>query len=344
MKLVLLHIFLIGLSPILFAEEVKLWEDGKITPEQPFKGMVLGVIPGWGGDTIILQEIGGEERYCFAFLTRFTLNYRVYSKKEFDETKPGNWATFISPSVTVDLFSWSMGMLKIGKVFKEEDVVAQYYAQLNSKNEQIDPKLKSEDKETPKPEQAKQEPWSHDLLTLKDPRPNIPGFSLTFDNGVAPKKYTPVPEPLLVIHWQPPSDPNNPQLAEAKFGNNQEAWQISGLAGYFTQTELEAILKQFYILYDREKNILAPDLIVAGNNWASGTQIEPVIEPLSKKHKFRSYHIASPFTKATLNSESAERIALLKNAQSKIQQADDNTTHELKSEDNNKAKPEAKKN
>jgi hypothetical protein len=83
-----------------------------------------------------------------------------------------------------------------------------------------------------KPKQVKQEPSSPDYLTLKDPRPTNSAFSLTFDNGVAQKNYEIVPLPILVIHWQPPSDPDNPELAEAKFGNGQstpQAWQISDL-------------------------------------------------------------------------------------------------------------------
>jgi hypothetical protein len=344
MKLALLQILLMMFSPLLIAEEVKLWHDGKISPEQPFKALVVGVFPSWGGDSIILQEIEGQERYCLAVFKPKFSTYAVYSKEEFIEKKMAEVATLISPGVEVERFSWSMGVEKIGKIFGEEDMVSNYYDTSNfEKNKPTtDSKLRPE--ENPKPEPVKQESAPLDFLTLKDPRPSIPAFSISFDNGVAPKNYTMVPNPILVINWHPPSDPKNPQLAEPKFSNTQEAWQISGLEGYFTQEEIEAILKQFYILYEPKKNILVPDLIVAGNNWASGRQIEPVIEELSKKYKFRSYHIAGAFTKATLNAESIERISLLKDAQAKVQQEVANTDQpdnapKSKSEDKNNPDP-----
>lgn len=329
MKLALLQILMVTFSPLLMAEEVKLWHDGKITPEQPFKALVVGVFPTWVGDRIILQEIEGQERYCLAVFQPKFSTYAVYAKEEFIDKNISKGATFISPGVEVERFSWSMGLQKIGKIFGEEDMVRKWYDASNfEKNKPTtDPKLKPE--ENPIPEPVKQEPASLDFLTLKDPRSSIPAFSLSFDNGVAPKNYTMVPQPILVINWHPPSDPKNPQLADPKFGNSPEetpeAWQISGLDGYFTQKEAEAILKEFYVLYDPEEKFLAPDLIVAGNNWGSGRQIEPVIGELTKKYKFRSYHIAGAFTKATLNAEPEERIKLLKEAQSKIQEGKDAT-------------------
>lgn len=147
-----------------------------------------------------------------------------------------------------------------------------------------------------------------------------PLISLSFDNGVEPKNNAVLSQPILVINWLPPEDRDNPQLSEPKFKDSQDVWQISGLTEYFTQSEVEAILKQIYNLYSRDENVITPDLIVAGNNWASGRQIEPVIGELSKKYKFRSYHIAGAFTKATLNAEPDARIKLLKEAKSTIQQ------------------------
>lgn len=174
-------------------------------------------------------------------------------------------------------------------------------------------------------EQLADEKFYSDSLTFKDPRPSATLFrytSLSFDNGVAPKNSPLVSQPILVINWYPPEDQNNPQLSEPKFTDSNGAWQISGLTGYFTQTEVESILKQVYNLYSRDEKLLVPDLIVAGNNWGAGTQINPVIGELSKKYKFRSYHIGGPFMKAILNPEPEVRIKLLKEAQSKIQKGE----------------------
>ncbi len=176
------------------------------------------------------------------------------------------------------------------------------------------------------PKKIKEEELTSDFLTLKDPRPSAAFHrytSLSFDNGVAPKNNAMLSQPILVINWFPPEDRNNPQLSEPKFKDLQNVWQISGLTGYFTQSEVEAILKQVYNLYSSDENLIVPDLIVAGNNWGSGRQIDPVIGELSKKYKFRAYHIAGAFTKATLNAEPEARIKLLKEAQSKIQEGAD---------------------
>jgi hypothetical protein len=158
MKLVILHLLLFTSSPFLFGDEIKLWDDGRITPEQPFKAMVRGVIPGWGGDTVILQEIGGRERYCLAMLHVGLFRYEVQSKEEFDEKKIGG-ATFISPSVEVERFSWSMGIAKIGRIFGDEDFVAKWYSRSKPKSEQAGAdqpatasESKSKGKDEPQPE------------------------------------------------------------------------------------------------------------------------------------------------------------------------------------------------
>ncbi len=148
MKLVFLQILLMIFSPLLIAEEVELWHDGKISPEQPFKALVIGVIPGWGSDTIILQEIGEQERYCFAIFHRGLSTYEVQSKEEYAKKKLVG-ATVISPGVEVERFSWTMGVHKIGKIFGEDDLVSKWYTESKSKSKQPAPNSKSEKKEKP---------------------------------------------------------------------------------------------------------------------------------------------------------------------------------------------------
>jgi hypothetical protein len=84
--------------------------------------------------------------------------YRIIEAKDFDKKawiKKG--AIFIEPRVEVDRFSWSMGVHKIGRIFGEEDFVAQWYTKSKPKSEQggagqpaTAPESKSEDNKKPK--------------------------------------------------------------------------------------------------------------------------------------------------------------------------------------------------
>ena len=194
-----------------------------------------------------------------------------------------------------------------------------------------------------------------DQLVFKDPRHCLPGLTLSFDKGRAPKDNTVLARSILVINWSPPSDRDNRQLSEPKFEGWEDGgkgvWQISGLDGYFTQPEVEAILARVYGLYSEvygsDKKHLIPDLIVAGNNWGSGRQIEPLIQVLSGEHQFRCYHISEIFTKATLNNEPKQRVELLKKARSQIESGEQDgadkpaTALESKPEGKEKPKPES---
>ena len=167
-------------------------------------------------------------------------------------------------------------------------------------------------------------------LLFKDPRHYLPGLTLSFDKGRAPKDNTVLARSILVINWSPPPDRDNRQLSEPKFEGwenwGKGVWQIGGLRGYFTQREVEAILAQVYSLcsgvYSGNKKHLMPNLIVAGNHIGSGRQIEPLIKVLSAEHQFHSYHIAGIFIKATLSNEPEHRVKLLKEAQSRVQQGE----------------------
>ncbi len=125
----LFFMFWLGMAAMgLAKEEAALWHDGRITPEQPFKAEVIGVIPGWGGDTVILKEIGEGGKYCMAHLVMHHFVYRVISEKELEDVKAIGHATFISPGVEVQRFSWSMGVHELGRRFGEKDFVKQWYA------------------------------------------------------------------------------------------------------------------------------------------------------------------------------------------------------------------------
>ena len=112
---------LLSFASLLPAEELILWDKGKITPSQPFKAKVIGVQPGWGWDTIILRE-KGKGRYCLVTFGNPSGAYTVIKAEDFDQAemiKAG--ATFLNPGVEVDRFSWSIGIWKHGKVFGDED-------------------------------------------------------------------------------------------------------------------------------------------------------------------------------------------------------------------------------
>ena len=137
MKHLFLCILWFTFGSLVIADEPKLWTDGKITPEQPFPGKVIGAIPSWGGAIVILREDGENGRYCVANLIMSLFTYRIVEAKNFDKKE---WiqkgATFIDPRAEVERFSWSMGVHKIGRIFGEEDFVSQWYAKSKQKSEQ----------------------------------------------------------------------------------------------------------------------------------------------------------------------------------------------------------------
>jgi len=159
MKFALINILWFLLVTSLTAKEQKIWNDGRITPEQPFRARVIGSVASWGGAIVLLKEENGE-RYCVANLLSPLFSYRVIEGKDFDKKawiKKG--AIFIEPSVEVDRFSWSMGVHKIGRIFGTEDFVSLWYAKSKPKSEQdgadhpaTAPESKAEGGKKPKPE------------------------------------------------------------------------------------------------------------------------------------------------------------------------------------------------
>ncbi len=116
------------------AKKMRLWEGGRITPEQPFPARVVGVTSSWVGYALLLEEIKDEKpRYCIALLFATSkLDYKIVPDKaafaDFNGVgASGKWATYLSPGVNVDNFSWGIGIDTIGRRFGEKDCVRKWY-------------------------------------------------------------------------------------------------------------------------------------------------------------------------------------------------------------------------
>jgi hypothetical protein len=115
------------LSPALHAAD-EIWNDNKLTPAQPFPAAVKAVLPSWVGYHLLLEEIGGTGRLCVVGVWETApIEYVIVedSKKELAaeaERKKAGW-TYVSPSIEVNRFSWSLGPLRIGRIFGEEDIL-----------------------------------------------------------------------------------------------------------------------------------------------------------------------------------------------------------------------------
>ncbi len=112
------------------AEPTQLWHGNRITPEQPFPARVVGVIPSWLGYALLLEEITEDSPHlCIATLwATADLSYKVVPAKEaFQKVHDSHKATYLTPGVEVDSFSWSMGAFLIGRRFGDKDFVTQQY-------------------------------------------------------------------------------------------------------------------------------------------------------------------------------------------------------------------------
>lgn len=130
-RAVLSCLFLFPLASAALAEEDKLWTGNKLTAALPFPAKVIAVQPSWVGYTLLLQEIAGEARLCEVMISiTGGLQYAAPGKKLDEKAnaifeakqKEAHW-TFLSPGVEVDRFSWSMGLVKLGRIFGEDDVL-----------------------------------------------------------------------------------------------------------------------------------------------------------------------------------------------------------------------------
>ncbi|MHA3774494.1 hypothetical protein ACXR0O_23465 [Verrucomicrobiota bacterium sgz303538] len=109
--------------------EDNLWTGNKLTPAQPFPAKVSAVAQSWVGYDLLLDEIGGARRQCIVrvwvsvpSLEYITLDSAKGETSEWPRRTQGGW-TYITPGIEVDQFSWSVGVYKIGKVFRDEDIL-----------------------------------------------------------------------------------------------------------------------------------------------------------------------------------------------------------------------------
>ena len=124
----IIHLLLSLFSFSAFAAEERFWSDNKITPDQPFPARVRAVAQSWVGYELLLEEIGGEQRLCFAHINvTLPLTYTIVAdtKKETAEEpkrKEAHWI-YVSPAIEVDRFSWSLGPWRIGRIFGDDDIL-----------------------------------------------------------------------------------------------------------------------------------------------------------------------------------------------------------------------------
>ena len=110
--------------------EQVLWVKDRITPDQPFPAKICAVSNLWPGYNLLLEEIGGN-RLCVAriWLTQFPTYSILDPAAGQTRANPGAFESgrgwiYLSPSVEIEGFSWSMGVFQIGRRF-EDDVLAQ---------------------------------------------------------------------------------------------------------------------------------------------------------------------------------------------------------------------------
>ncbi len=110
--------------------EDALWKDNKLTPAQPFPGRVMAVETSWIGYRLFIESSDEKDKkYCIAQVWPGGtphLDYKVVQKK--DLPQPNVNTIYLNPSIDVDRFSWSMGVVKIGRVFGDEDILKQVEA------------------------------------------------------------------------------------------------------------------------------------------------------------------------------------------------------------------------
>lgn len=120
-------------------ESPALWQDGKITPEQPFQAKIVaaGGLSPWSGETAIyLREEGDHGRYLQAkvgVVTGSGIQYKELAKADFDEVlkwKGGasgyNACVYITP-VEVSQFVYVSPLGDAGAKMGEADVVKKAY-------------------------------------------------------------------------------------------------------------------------------------------------------------------------------------------------------------------------
>ncbi|MFT5634162.1 MAG: hypothetical protein ACI9SQ_001892 [Rubritalea sp.] len=119
----------------LFAEEQKpatklskLWNDGKITPEQPFKANVVGIVQSWVGYELLLKEVTDDApRYCYVNIAMtFPIKYVETTKLKSSQlliNAPNSKWTNIDPSILSSSFNYEKGVYKLGQKFGKNDLL-----------------------------------------------------------------------------------------------------------------------------------------------------------------------------------------------------------------------------
>jgi hypothetical protein len=151
MKIFYIYLLVVIFSLKSFAAEdhtSKLWTDGKVTPDQPFKAKVVaagGVSP-WSGETVIyLREDVVEGRFLevrIGFSTGNGVRYTPIKNQEvFDKIVKGltgyGATVFIDP-VEISRFVWASPMGGVGEIFGDKDLVKMAYALPSKKAVQAD--------------------------------------------------------------------------------------------------------------------------------------------------------------------------------------------------------------
>ena len=150
-------LLLLPLLVLSFAEtraDGELWSKNKLTPDQPFPAKVLAILPSWVGYHLLLEEIGGKQRLCVARVSETVgLEYRMLNETTRSVMKSltvkDGWI-YLTPSVDVNRFSWSIGAWKLGRIFREDDLLFRIVERKR--------KLKGEqaaDDQLPAPEESK---------------------------------------------------------------------------------------------------------------------------------------------------------------------------------------------
>lgn len=120
-------------------ESTALWQDGKITPEQPFQAKIVaaGGLSPWSGEIVIyLREEGDQGRYLQAKVgvgTGSGIQYGELAKADFDEvlkwkrdTSGYNACVYITP-VEVSQFVYVSPLGDVGAKMGDADVVKRAY-------------------------------------------------------------------------------------------------------------------------------------------------------------------------------------------------------------------------
>ena len=137
--LILLPLNLWATDDKLETELKKLWSEGKITPEQPFKAKVIaaGGLSPWSGKTVLyLREEKGKKRILKALIGIATdkgVHYEELTAADFEkvlkwegDSKHYDATVYITP-VEVSQFVCTSPLGYIGKKFGESDLVNRSY-------------------------------------------------------------------------------------------------------------------------------------------------------------------------------------------------------------------------